>query len=242
MGSTVLSLVSSVCLFASAGDAVAGSYLYTPTTGRGGVTVVQVEPYTPQAGDMVLFDDEKLLWHVLYPLAGTSPPDHSGIMIRLPDGRPAVLESGPDNGTRVCILEATSRLATFQGKLWIRRLQRPLEPEQSERLTEFALAQEGKRYATARLLLQGTPFRCRGQLRKHYFGNTYLDRRSWLCSELVVAAGTVAGLFDPNLHPANAIYPRDIIDDNTYDLSAIWRPAGLWRPHPPEAVVSGQAP
>jgi hypothetical protein len=192
------------------------------------------EPYEPHAGDLVLFDDLKLKWHILYRLVGTEPPDHSGIVVRLPDGRAALLESGPDNGTRVCLTESASRLHQFQGILWVRRLRNPLPAEPCQRLTDFAIAQEGKRYATCRLLLQGTPFRCRGILRKRYFGKTYLDRCSWLCSELVVAAGTAAGLFDPALHPANAIYPRDIIDDETYDLSATWLPAAVWAAQPPK--------
>ena len=42
---------------------------------------------------------------------------------------------------------------------------------------------------------QGTRYRSRGPIRELFLAETYLDRSSWFCSELVVAAGTVAGLF-----------------------------------------------
>ena len=53
-------------------------------------------------------------------------------------------------------------------------------------LSKFALAQDGKRYAIFRLLLQGTQFRNRGPLRELFLASTELDRSSWICSELVV--------------------------------------------------------
>jgi hypothetical protein len=197
---------------------------------------LHVEAYTPREGDMVFFDDHSTMWKVLYKMAGTDMPDHTGIVVTLPDGRPALLEAGPDDGRLagpyIRLVEATARISTYPGTLWVRRLKTPLTKEQSARLTEFALAQEGKRYAVCRLLLQGTPFRCRGPVRDKLFGGTDLNRCSYLCAELVVAAGTSIGLFDPKIHHANSIYPHDIFDDKTYDLSKTWYPAGLWSPTP----------
>jgi hypothetical protein len=225
----------SSCLLGAAPAAeMNGSYLFTSQTGQDGQLRRVIDRYVPHEGDLVLFDDHSPTWTFLYHMAGTDLPDHSGIVIRLPDGRPALLESAPDDGKLagmyVRLLDALPRLHQFQGTIYIRRIRHPLTPEQSDRLTEFALKQEGKRYALCRLLLQATPFRARGRVREALFGKTYLDRCSWFCSELVVAAGTAAGLFDPRVHRANSMYPRDLIYDDIYDLSATWLPMGTWSP------------
>lgn len=190
------------------------------------------EPYVPQPGDLVLFDDHSWHWFLLYHLVGSAPPTHSAIVVRLPTGRLALLESGPDDGKLlgpyVALLDLESRLGTFRGTLHLRRLRQPLDPGRCARLTDFAISQVGKRYATGRLLLQGTPFRCRNPLTRRLFGRTDLDRASYLCSELVVAAGTAAGLFDPKRCPANAMYPLDMVRDTTFDLSGTWHKAAVW--------------
>jgi hypothetical protein len=107
-----------------------------------------------------------------------------------------------------------------------------LTPEQSAALTCFALAQEGKKFAVGRLALQITPFRCRLGLRHWLFARTCLDRNRWICSENVVAAATVAGLLDPRVHCANAMYPRDLAYDEHYDLSAAYHEPVLWVAEP----------
>jgi hypothetical protein len=209
-----------------------GSYLYTKKPGPNGTEQVYVEPYVPHEGDMVLFNDHSRYWLFLYHLVGSDMPDHSGMVVRLPDGRPALLESAPDDGhlcgLYVVMLEALPRLHQCAGTIYVRRVKHPLTPEQSARLTDFALRHVGDRYALGRLLLQCTPFRARGPLRKALFGKTDLDRHAWLCSELVVGAGTAAGLFDPKVEKANAIYPRDLIYNDHYPLGDTWEDAGIW--------------
>jgi hypothetical protein len=108
----------------------------------------------------------------------------------------------------------------------------PISEEAERALEQFAEAQDGKRYAWLRVLLQTTPFRCRTPLRRELFGATYTDRISYMCAELAVAGGTIAGLFDPKKHPGNAIYPRDIIYDDFFDISATYHEAELWSPYP----------
>jgi hypothetical protein len=212
------------------------SFLHSLQTYSDTQAGAQVEAYVPHEGDIVLYDDHSRMWEVLYKLAGSAMPDHAGIVVLLPDGDSYLLESGPDDGKLagpyVCLLETESRLHQFRGTIYIRRLRSPLTKEQSQRLTEFALAQEGKVYAVGRLLLQGTPFRCRGPLRSELFGKTYPNRKHWLCAELVVAAGTAAGLFDPHLHRANTMYPKDLFDDSTHDLSQTWHKPAVWSPVP----------
>src|SRR5262249_49600243 len=204
-----------------------------------GVVRAHTEPYYPQAGDIVLFDDHNRYWLVLYRMVGSAPPTHSGMVVQLPHGQFALRESGQDDcsllGPYVALLDLEARLRTFNRELWIRRVKEPLCPERCDRLRQFAFSQIGKRYATCRLLLQGTPFRCRNWLTRTLFGRTYLNRVSWLCSELVVAAGTAAGLFNPKLHPANAIYPRDMVEDTTFDLSGVYHKVAVWSAERPNS-------
>lgn len=200
-----------------------------------------VESYTPQAGDLIFFDDHKLIWRFLDCLACTGPPDHNGIVFKMPDGSLAVLESAPDGVRHVMAQDVLPRLAAYKGTVWVRRLKCPLSEEQSAKLTGFALEQIGKRYAVVRLALQITPLRARGPVSTRVLGHTFMHRRRWYCSELVVAAGVAAGLFDPKQIPANTVYPRDIFDDHRHDLSCLWHDAAYWSVCPPLCGLSADA-
>ncbi len=191
---------------------------------RGGETI----PYAPREGDMIFYDDHKPWWTLLFAYAGTGSPLHAGIVVKKADGRLAVLEAGPDDTIWVDLIDLEPRLRKFDGTITIRRCKKTLSREQSFALARFAVMQEGKRYAILRLLLQGTWLRPRGPLAP-WLARTYLDRDSWICSELVVAAGSVAGLFDPRAVCANATYPRDLVDNRRHDLGAVWHDAAVWR-------------
>ncbi len=75
-------------------------------------------------------------------LGGTKPPFHVGIVVKRPVGSPAVLEAGPDDQTWVWVLDLAPRMRDFEGILQVRRCKVALTPEQSRRLTAFALAQD----------------------------------------------------------------------------------------------------
>jgi hypothetical protein len=222
-----------------AGDATA-SYLITTTRGPDGQLHRHADPYLPQPGDIIFFDVHNLFWITVLHWVKSEPPDHAGIVVRLPDGRMALLEAAPDDGKRyylgVYLMELLPRLYAYgpthnpAAQIYIRRLRTPLTREQSDRLTDFAIAQEGKRYALLRVMFELTPLRCHGAVGRRLFGKTDLNRRSWICSELAVAGGTVAGFFDPELHPANAMYPVDLLDDRLFDLSGILYPPVIWSP------------
>ncbi len=190
--------------------------------------------YTPREGDLVFYDDKHLGWTLLFAYAGTGAPLHMGIVVKNNDGKLAILEAGPDDTIWVKLLELDQRLPQFnddfKGTIHIRRCKKALTDEESKALTKFAHAQDGKRYAIGRLLLQGTPFRTRGPVREMFFGATVLDRDSWICSELAVAAGTVVKLFDPKVVYANVCYPRDLVNNERYDLSANFHDAAIWSP------------
>jgi hypothetical protein len=156
-----------------------------------------------------------------------------GIVVQKPAGGLAVLEAGPDDSVWVKLLDLAPRLRQFRrdfgGTVTVRRCKVALGRKQSAALTRFALEQQGKRYAVGRLQLRGTWLRPRGPLAP-LLARTYLDRDAWICSELAVAAAVAAGLLSPTAVPANATYPRDLVDDWRYDLSAVWEAPVEWRP------------
>jgi hypothetical protein len=194
----------------------------------------RVVPYWPREGDFVFYDDRSVVWTPLFALAGTGPPLHMGMVVRKTDGGLAVLEAGPDDSVWVKLLDLGPRLRQFhsdfpKGDITIRRCKVRLKPAQSAALTKFAQAQNGKRYAVLRLLAQGTSMRARGAL-EPLLAKTDLERDSWMCSELSVGCGSVAGLLDGNKIRANATYPRDLVDNERHDLAAVWENAAVWRP------------
>ncbi len=218
-------------------DAVGTSYLYHPAFAIDYELREPTVPYCPQPGDLFFCTDHQLWAKVGHRAAGTGAPQHSGLVFARPDGRLALLEGGPHNSLRCCILDLVPELQSYavKDRVWVRRRCVPLTAEQSSRLTAFALANEGKRFAAVRLLGQLTPLRSRGPLRTQYLGGPHGDRSSYFCSELVTEACVAAGLFDPTTARPAATYPRDLFFgrsrnrylDRHLDLSA-WDPPARW--------------
>jgi hypothetical protein len=230
----VIFSVAVLCSFAPlvAAQPRPGSYLVQHVKTSDGKYVSRTVPYEPRAGDLVFFNDYKPYWIFLYKMVGSEGPYHAALVFRKADNEFATVEAGPNDTLHCRVLPLTPRLQEFQGTLHIRRVKTPVSKEREEALARWAQGQDGKRYALGRLLLQATPIRCRGPLRRDLFGATYTDRSSYMCAELAVAGGTVAGLLDPAKHPGNAIYPRDIIFNDKYDLSATYHEAELWTAYP----------
>jgi hypothetical protein len=240
-----LCLGPALCLLLPAGtDGPAGYLLIRPSAPEKAVRAKAIR-YVPGEGDLIFYDDHSKAWTALFALAGTGPPLHMGIVVRKPGGSLAILEAGPDDTLWVDLLDLTPRLRQFRrdfrGTITIRRCKKALTPDQSAALTRFALAQKGKRYAALRLLAQGTAVRARGPLAP-MLAKTHLNRDAWICSELAVAAGTVAGLFDRRAVRANATYPRDLVDNRRHDLGAVWEDAVEWRPtgHRGRSAIRGK--
>lgn len=218
------------------GQPVGQLYLSLPD-GQGG-TKNSVTPYTPREGDLVFFDDRKVFWDFLYWLGDTAAPFHVGIVVKRPDGNLGILESGPDDTLSVFILDLNERLSGFvkafpKGILQVRQSKASLTPEQSKALTDFAVRNEGKRYAWVRLLWQGTYLRKRGSWWECSTAKTNLDRHRWLCCEIVVSAAHLVGLIDGKVVKADITYPLDIVDDHRFDLSPNYTPAAYWAPKAP---------
>jgi hypothetical protein len=197
-----------------------GSYLYQPAFCIDDVLRGPAEPYLPQPGDIMLRLDGSVFWKVTHYLALAFDPNGSGIVFARPDGSLAVLEAGPNDTKFVGTLDLLPHLREYeeQGKVWIRRRRVPLTPEQSCRLTEFAQAEEGKRFALVRLAGQLTIFRSRGPLRTWFVGKPKGDRCSYFCSELVSEACVYAGLLDPARTRPSATYPHDLFFGRSWNL------------------------
>jgi len=208
-------------------------------------------PYCPQPGDIMLSTDDLLFWKYTFNLAFTSHPHHSGIVVARTDGSLGILEAGPHDTFHIRILDVVPNLHAYEeeGRVWIRQRRIPLTPEESAKLTEWAAAQEGKRFALIRLGAQLTPFRSRGPIRTNYIGGPHGERCSYFCSELLMESCVAAGLVDPTTARPAATYPRDVFFDgstNPYlnkhlNLSQSWFPPARWTstPQPAQAPAAG---
>lgn len=170
-------------------------------------------PYDPQPGDIFLCTGKEMWAKVGHRLADTAAPQHSGIVFARSYGSLALLEAGPNNSLHCASHDLIPQLLSYADheRVWIRRRNVPLTPEQSAALTAFACSVEGKRFALVRMLAQITPIRCRGRFKTQYVGGPHgTNRWSYFCSELVAEACIAAGLLDcVNTRPA-AMYPREL--------------------------------
>jgi hypothetical protein len=220
-----------------------GSYLYQPAFCIDEVLRCPAEPYAPQPGDIMLRLDHSKFWRTTHWLALAFDPNGSAIVFARPDGTPAILEAGPCDTLWIRTLDVEPHLKEYAaiGRVWIRRRRVPLTPEQSCRLTEFALVQDGKRFALQRLGVQLTPFRSRGPLRTYVMGGPHGGcRRSYFCSELVTEACVAAGLLDPARTRPSATYPHDLFYGHSpnlfinrhLDVNDGWLPPARWTEQP----------
>lgn len=226
-----------------------GSFLWQPTYELDFCLRGPTRPYAPQPGDIVLSTDTSQFWIMMHHLAGTSHPTHSMIVFALPDGKMGILEGGPHDTMKCRILDALPHMYSYEreGRIWVRRRAVPLTPEQSCRLTEFALAADMRQFAIGRLAEQLTPFRTRGPIKTAFVGKPHgLDRESYFCSELVTEACVYAGLLDANTTRPSATYPRDLFMDHSLNpyinkhlkLYPCWDPPARWTSFPSECPVA----
>jgi hypothetical protein len=205
-------------VFCGCDGVTGGSYLYQPAYCLDECLRGPTTPYVPQPGDVMLATDNKFFWKLTHNLAGTGHPHHTGVVFARPDGSLAVLEAGPHDTIHINNLDWYPHFCEYEqkGRIWIRQRKVPLTPEQSCRLTEFALAQEGKFFALARLGKQLTVFRSRGPIRTEFMGQPHgPDRRSFYCSELAIEALVAAGAVDAEIARPAATYPRDLFFDHS---------------------------
>lgn len=202
-----------------------------------------VKRYVPQPGDIYMSTDRSWIINAGHRLALSGQPNHSGIVIAMPDGKPAILEGGPFNGLKIEIVDLhydLSHHAERNEKSWIRARKTPLTKEQSEQLTAWGIAQNGKPFAARRMLRQMTPFRTRGPLRTYVMGTPNGERDRYFCAELVMEACVHVGLLPAETTRPSATYPEDMFFDksknmylNTYfTLADGWHPPARWLGQP----------
>jgi hypothetical protein len=228
------------------------SFLYQPVFAEDFVIRGPARSYQPQAGDIVLSADGSRFWLLMHHLAGTSHPTHSMIVFAMPDGRPAILEGGPHDTLRCRALEAIPHMASYEGegRIWVRRRACPLTPEQSARLTEFALYVDGRDFSLRRLACQLTPLRTRGPIRTAFVGKPHgPDKDAYFCSELVAEACVYAGLMSAETTRPSATYPRDLFFGDSLNLylhrhlgaiNGPWEAPARWTSSPVTDVVDAK--
>jgi hypothetical protein len=228
-----------------AGEAVpAGSSVYRPAFSLDDTLRGPAVPYCPQPGDLCFSTGLHLTTRVGHRLALTGPPNHSGIVFARPDGTMAVLEAGPHDISRIVADDLIASLSSYEDKgsrVFVRRRMVPLTPCQSERLTAFALNQDGKRFSWGKIFTQVTPLRARGPLRTWVVGKPQGgDQRSYYCTELVLEALLDIGVLDPATTRPSATYPRDLFfgdSPNPYlhrhlTINCGWHPPQRWTTRP----------
>lgn len=235
-----------------AASAPAGSpigSLYQPAFSVDYELRLPAQEYVPQPGDVFLATDERIVARVAHLTVHSGAPHHSGIVFALPDGSPALLEGGPDNSWYVRVLDLKQQLEFYGSKkrIWIRQRAVQLTPEQSQRLTAFALAAADRQFAEARLVLQGYfVTRAKGPVRTAFVGRPHAAhfdpaspdagmRQRYYCSELVTEACVAAELLPADTTRPPSMYPRELFFGssripyirNHLDMSA-WHPPARW--------------
>ncbi len=223
------------------------SYLYEPSYTMDDVLRGPPRAYVPQPGDIMVYTDSNMFWEVTHDMALAFQPHGSGIVVRRPDGSLGILEAGPNDTLHVRILDTLPHLHEYEtrGPVWIRARKTPLTPEQNAQLTDWAMRQDGKRFAIGRLGEQVTLLRTRGPFRTFFVGKPNGDRSSYFCSELVTETCVAAALIDPQTARPSATYPHDLFFNYSYNLyinkhmplAIDWEPPARWMSHP--AAIEG---
>jgi hypothetical protein len=242
-----LALLVWVFVRPTSGPPEAIGYLYQPAFEVEGELRGPGRPYHPQAGDIFLSSDKLRIAVVGHMLVGSQGVHHSGLIILRPDGRPASLEAAPHHVRWVRVLDIDDNLARYSeegNSVWIRQRKTPLTPEQSKLLCEFAMNQDGKKFAWERVMMQVTPFCARRHLRNTSMGGPHGERRRYFCSELALETLLHAGLLDPERTRPSATYPGDLFfgtSENSWinenlDINASWEPPARWLLSPSPAT------
>jgi hypothetical protein len=232
-------ILAAACVFGAGDPAeLPPSYLYEPAYHLDRKLRGEAQAYLPQPGDIMVYTDNNIFWEITHDLAGAFQPHGSGIVVQRPDGGLGILEAGPNDTMYVRVLDMLPHLREYEGRgpVWIRKRRTPLTAEESARLTEWALRQDGKGFALIRLGGQLTLLRSRGPIRTYFVGKPQGDRDSYFCSELVVESAVYTGLIDAKTARPAATYPHELFYDwsfnlylNThFTLAEGWEPPARW--------------
>jgi hypothetical protein len=255
--------VSRACPDPTAPALAPHGYLYEPALSVDHLLRLPARVYVPQAGDIFFSTDQRFVAKFAHTIVHSGAPHHSGIVFALPDGSPALLEGGPNGTTRIRVRDFTVQANSYfpENRVWIRQRSVPLTPEQSRRLTVFALCAADRPFAEMRLFSQANPLlRAKGPLRTRLFGRPHAAhfdpdnpepgmRRKYFCSELVTEGCVAAGLLPPDTTRPMSMYPRELffgtsripyIRDNL-DMTD-WLPPSRWTAAPGSEPVLRRFP
>jgi hypothetical protein len=238
MGYQAYSLFCAVAMLGSGQSPLQSSYVCQPSFEHDERLRYPVQPYMPQPGDFMLLTSGQWWNEPVHRLAGGGIIHHSGIVFMRPDGTLALLEAFPFDKGVVRTLGAMDQLRKYSedSRVWVRQRRVPLTEEQSQRLTEYAMAQNGVPFAWFRIFLQGTPLRSRGHFRTEFLGKPVGNRQGFFCSELVTEACVAAGLLDRQTARPSATYPADLFLERSsnpwlakhLNLNEDWLPPARW--------------
>ena len=205
-------------------------YLYQPAYDLTVQPRLPASRYEPRAGDVLLLSDSDKIWTLLYRIALTGKPGHSGVVVTMEDGRLGVLEAGYNDTIWVRVTPLDYRLNEYHGTVWIRQREIPLSPDEDRRLTEFAMAVNGQRYGLGQFMLQITPLRSRGPIRTNFLGKSRGIGGRYVCAQETLEALIYAGVIDPSTARPAATYPQDLFYDRSRNLYLDKNPplAGGW--------------
>lgn len=228
-----------------------GSYLYDPCYILDHEARGEARPYVLQPGDIAFALDHHFFSRLGHRLTGAGFPNHSMIAFQLPDGRVGILEAGPHSRLVLEVNEGYQHLRGYEldpARVWVRRRKTPLTPQQSDALTRFCLAQDGKTFPGLRIAAQFTPLRSRMPFKTAYAGKVDANQFSYFCSELVLNALAIACIVDGELLRPSATYPSDMffsaspnrwVDRGVKLLHDDWDPPARWT-HDPAHILKLQ--
>ncbi|MFO0797003.1 MAG: hypothetical protein U0804_05960 [Gemmataceae bacterium] len=226
-------------------------YVYQPAVDLHMVPRLPAEKYCPQPGDVLLLSDPDPLFDVLYVLSRTGKPGHTGVVVRMPDGRLGLLEAGFSFTpfTRITPLEYTINL--YAGWVWARPRQTPLTEEQDRRLTDFAVRADGGAYNLKRFAAQISLVRSRAPLVTRFAGKPVGPDKEYTCVQIVVEALVHAGLVDGATARPAATHAQDLFYDRSRNpyidrhpplAGRGWGTPRLWTPIPGTALRGSSRP
>src|ERR1051326_3443729 len=227
-----------------------GSYLYQPAFCLDDAIRGTPRPDELKPGDICCAVGTTRWSRMGHHFAGAGLPNHSMIVLAMPDGRLGALEAGPHGKLTVDVREAYAHLASYEAEgapVWVRRKRTPLTPDQSACLSAFCMAHDETKFASLRLGMQATRIRSRGPLRTNWLGGVDLDKRSYFCSELVLNSLVAAGVFEAAPLRPSATYPSDLFFNNSRNkiverslapLLCDWHPPARWVSSPDRCPAS----